>query len=105
MLWATDEMDRLAPFTTPDAKALAKHVDGKLGIIQFDRHIDTAERTTDERMHTTHWSQATRLGNVPPANFVQIGIGGWIGNHSGPRGRRDGHHGHHHVRRRRTRHR
>lgn len=67
----------------PDAKALAKHVDGKLGIIHFDRHIDTAERTMDERMHTTHWSHATKLGNVPPANLVQIGIGGWIGNHSG----------------------
>lgn len=67
----------------PDAKALASHVDGKLGIIHFDRHIDTAEYTMDERMHTTHWSHATKLGNVPPANLVQIGIGGWIGNHSG----------------------
>lgn len=67
----------------PDAKALAEHVDGKLGIVHFDRHIDTAETTMDERMHTTHWSHATRLPNVPPANLVQIGIGGWIGNHSG----------------------
>jgi agmatinase len=67
----------------PDAKAIAKHVDGKVGIIHFDRHIDTAEYTMDERMHTTHWSHATKLSNVPPANLVQIGIGGWIGNHSG----------------------
>ena len=67
----------------PDAKALAKHIDGKLGIVHFDRHIDTAETTMDERMHTTHWSHATKLPNVPPANLVQIGIGGWIGNHSG----------------------
>lgn len=67
----------------PDAKALASHIDGKLGIIHFDRHIDTAEYTMDERMHTTHWSHATKLSNVPPANLVQIGIGGWIGNHSG----------------------
>ena len=67
----------------PDARALAKHVDGKLGIIHFDRHIDTAERTMDERMHTTHWSHAMDLPNVPPSNLVQIGIGGWIGNHSG----------------------
>ena len=67
----------------PDAKALARHVDGKLGIVHFDRHIDTAETTMDERMHTTHWSHATRLPNVPPSNLVQIGIGGWIGNHSG----------------------
>ncbi|MDG4825309.1 agmatinase [Asanoa sp. WMMD1127] len=67
----------------PDATALAAHVDGRLGIIHFDRHIDTAVTTMDERMHTTHWSHATRLPNVPPANLVQIGIGGWIGNHSG----------------------
>lgn len=67
----------------PDAKALAKHVDGRLGIVHFDRHIDTAVTTMDERMHTTHWSHATDLPNVPPANLVQIGIGGWIGNHSG----------------------
>ena len=67
----------------PDAKALAKHIDGKLGIVHFDRHIDTAETTMDERMHTTHWSHATKLPNVPPSNLVQIGIGGWIGNHSG----------------------
>jgi agmatinase len=67
----------------PDAKALAKHVEGKLGIIHFDRHIDTAETTMDERMHTTHWSHATNLPNVPATNLVQIGIGGWIGNHSG----------------------
>jgi agmatinase len=67
----------------PDAKAIAKHVEGKLGIIHFDRHIDTARKTMDERMHTTHWSHATDLPNVPATNLVQIGIGGWIGNHSG----------------------
>jgi agmatinase len=67
----------------PDAKALAKHVDGRLDIVHFDRHIDTAVTTMDERMHTTHWSHVTDLPNVPPANLVQIGIGGWIGNHSG----------------------
>jgi agmatinase len=67
----------------PDAKALARHVDGRMGIIHFDRHIDTARTTMDERMHTTHWSHATDLPNVPASNLVQIGIGGWIGNHSG----------------------
>jgi agmatinase len=67
----------------PDAKAIASQVEGKLGIIHFDRHIDTAETTMDERMHTTHWSHATNLPNVPATNLVQIGIGGWIGNHSG----------------------
>ncbi|MCP3822184.1 agmatinase [Streptomyces sp. A3M-1-3] len=67
----------------PDAKALAQHIEGRLGIVHFDRHIDTAITTMDERMHTTHWSHATDLPNVPPSNLVQIGIGGWIGNHSG----------------------
>ncbi len=67
----------------PDAKALARHIDGKLGIVHFDRHIDTAETTMDERMHTTHWSHATKIANIPPTNLVQIGIGGWIGNHAG----------------------
>ena len=67
----------------PDTRALAKHIDGKLGIIHFDRHIDTAEYTMDERMHTTHWCHATNIPNVPPTNLIQIGIGGWIGNHSG----------------------
>ncbi len=37
----------------------------------------------DERMHTTHFSHATKLANVPPTNLIQIGIGGWIGNHAG----------------------
>jgi agmatinase len=57
--------------------------EGRMGIVHFDRHIDTAVTTMDERMHTTHWSHATDLPNVPPTNLVQIGIGGWIGNHSG----------------------
>ena len=38
----------------PDTKALAKHVDGRLGIIHFDRHIDTAVTTMDERTHAHH---------------------------------------------------
>jgi arginase family enzyme len=64
-------------------RALAPHIDGRLGIIHFDRHIDTAVRTMDERMHTTHWSHATDLPNVPPSNLVQLCIGGWIGNRAG----------------------
>jgi arginase family enzyme len=67
----------------PDVRALAPHIDGRLGIIHFDRHIDTAVRTMDERMHTTHWSHATDLPNVPPSNLVQLCIGGWIGNRAG----------------------
>ena len=69
-------LKRAEPIGYPDAKAIARQVEGNLGIIHFDRHIDTARTTMDERMHTTHWSHATDLPNVPATNLVQIGIGG-----------------------------
>ncbi len=50
---------------------------GKLGIIHFDRHVDTQDTDLDERMHTTPWFHATNIPNVPAKNLVQIGIGGW----------------------------
>jgi agmatinase len=61
----------------PTVRGVAEHLDGKLGIIHFDRHVDTQETDLDERMHTTPWFHATDLENVPPENLVQIGIGGW----------------------------
>jgi len=61
----------------PTTRAVAEHLDGRLGIIHFDRHVDTQETDLDERMHTTPWFHATNLPNVPPENLVQIGIGGW----------------------------
>lgn len=67
----------------PDVRALAKHVEGRVGIIHFDRHIDIQERDMDERMHTTHWFHATDIPNVPPGNLVQMGIGGWYGSRPG----------------------
>jgi agmatinase len=67
----------------PDVRALAHQIDGKVGIIHFDRHIDIQERDMDERMHTTHWYHATNIPNVPPTNLVQIGIGGWYGSRGG----------------------
>lgn len=72
-----------------DVRALAKHVDGKVGIIHFDRHIDIQERDMDERMHTTHWFHATNIPNVPPGNLVQLGIGGWYGSRPGIKSARD----------------
>ena len=50
---------------------------GKLGIIHFDRYVDTQETDLDEHMHTTPWFHATNIPNVPAKNLVQIGIGGW----------------------------
>ena len=61
----------------PTVRAVAEHLDGNLGIIHFDRHVDTQETDLDERMHTTPWFHATDIPNVPPKNLVQIGIGGW----------------------------
>jgi len=62
----------------PTTRGVAEHLDGKkLGIIHFDRHVDTQETDLDERMHTTPWFHATNLPNVPARNLVQIGIGGW----------------------------
>ncbi|MHC1560746.1 agmatinase family protein [Actinomycetospora sp. C-140] len=73
----------------PDVRAIAKHVEGNVGIIHFDRHIDIQERDMDERMHTTHWFHATNIPNVPPRNLVQLGIGGWYGSRPGLRVARD----------------
>lgn len=61
----------------PTVRAVAPHLSGNLGIIHFDRHVDTQETDLDERMHTTPWFHATDIPNVPAKNLVQIGIGGW----------------------------
>ena len=62
----------------PTTRAIAEHLGGgNLGIIHFDRHVDTQDTDLDERMHTTPWFHATNLLSVPAKNLVQIGIGGW----------------------------
>lgn len=61
----------------PTARAVAECVEGKVGIIHLDRHVDTQERDMDEIMHTCPWFHATNLANCPPSNLVQLGIGGW----------------------------
>lgn len=61
----------------PTVRGVAEHLDGNLGIVHFDRHVDTQETDLDERMHTTPWFHATDIPNVPPENLVQVGIGGW----------------------------
>ncbi|WP_322480368.1 agmatinase [Thermogemmatispora sp.] len=66
-------------------RGVAAHVEGKLGVIHFDRHSDLSERTYDGRMHASPFFHATALPNVPPANLVQIGIGGWTGSKKGMR--------------------
>jgi agmatinase len=61
----------------PTIRGLAPWVEGNIGIIHFDRHVDTQELDLDERMHTTPWFHATNIPNAPGTNLVQIGIGGW----------------------------
>jgi len=61
----------------PTVRGVAEHLAGNLGIIHFDRHVDTQETDLDERMHTTPWFHATDIPNVPARNLVQLGIGGW----------------------------
>ena len=53
------------------------HIDGNVGIIHLDRHVDIQEKEMDERMHTTPWFHATNIPNASPKNLVQCGIGGW----------------------------
>ena len=37
----------------PDVRGIAPYIDGPVGIIHIDRHVDTQETDMDERMHTT----------------------------------------------------
>jgi agmatinase len=69
----------------PDIRGLSPYVDGNVGIIHFDRHSDLSEYNFDERMHGTPFFHATNIPNAPPANLVQIGIGGWTGSRTGVR--------------------
>ncbi len=73
----------------PDVRAIAPHIDGKIGIIHLDRHLDIQELDMDERMHTTPWFHATNIPNAPPSNLVQMGIGGWYGSRAGVKVARD----------------
>ena len=62
----------------PTVRGVCRHLgDQKVGIIHFDRHVDTQETDLDERMHTCPWFHATNIKNAPARNLVQLGIGGW----------------------------
>jgi agmatinase len=73
----------------PDVRGIAPYIDGRVGIIHLDRHLDIQERDMDERMHTTPWFHATNIPNAPPTNLVQMGIGGWYGSRPGVKVARD----------------
>jgi agmatinase len=61
----------------PCVRGVAQCIEGKVGIVHLDRHIDTQEKDMDEIMHTCPWFHATNIPNCPPVNLVQVGIGGW----------------------------
>ncbi|WP_390624724.1 agmatinase family protein [Anthocerotibacter panamensis] len=61
----------------PTVRGVAPHIKGNVGIIHFDRHVDTQETDLDERMHTCPWFHATNISNAQAKNLVQMGIGGW----------------------------
>lgn len=73
----------------PNVRGIAPHIEGRVGIIHLDRHLDIQERDMDERMHTTPWFHATNIPNAPAANLVQMGIGGWYGSRPGVKVARD----------------
>ena len=61
----------------PCVRGIAECTSKRIGIIHFDRHLDTQAKDMDERMHNTPWYWATNLPNVSAKNLVQLGIGGW----------------------------
>ncbi len=62
----------------PTVRGVCRHLgERKVGIIHFDRHVDTQESDLDERMHTCPWFHATNMAHAPATNLVQLGIGGW----------------------------
>jgi len=73
----------------PDVRGLSPFIDGNIGIIHLDRHSDISEFSWDERMHGSPFFHATNIPNAPPANLVQVGIGGWTGSRDGLRETRD----------------
>ena len=56
----------------PCVRGITECVEGNVGIIHFDQHIDTQEKDMDEIMHTCPWFQATNVPNYPPVNLVLV---------------------------------
>ncbi len=73
----------------PCVHGITECVEGNVGIIHFDQHIDTQEKDMDEIMHTCPWFQATNVPNYPPVNLLLVvsRFQGQVfaqGNHEGP---------------------
>lgn len=61
----------------PTSRGIMNAVGHKIGVIHFDRHIDTQRTDLDERMHTTPFYWSAHEKHFDMGNLVQIGIGGW----------------------------
>jgi agmatinase len=61
----------------PTSRGIMNALGEKIGVIHFDRHIDTQAKDLDERMHTTPWYWAAHEQHFDMGNLVQLGIGGW----------------------------
>ena len=61
----------------PTSRGVMNAFDKKIGVIHFDRHIDTQRKDLDERMHTTPFYWSAHEKHFDMGNLVQIGIGGW----------------------------
>ena len=66
----------------PPSVAWPPHVDGNIGIIHFDRHVDTQETDLDERMHTTRGSTPPTSPMLRPRTWCRSASAG--GRHHGP---------------------
>ncbi|TDB82507.1 hypothetical protein E1264_31325 [Actinomadura sp. KC216] len=63
--------------TIPGARALARHLDGPMGFIMFDTHLDTAPDIDGEPLsHCSPVHRVLDLPNVDGSNVVLIGIHG-----------------------------
>jgi agmatinase len=63
--------------TIPGARALARHVDGRMGFIVFDTHLDTAPEIDGETLsHCSPVHRVLDLANVDGSNVVVIGAHG-----------------------------
>ncbi len=60
--------------TLPAFKGLHKHGNGKIGLIHFDTHMDTADNYGGQKIsNCTQITRIAELERVDPKNIVQIG--------------------------------
>ncbi|MGH2715447.1 MAG: agmatinase family protein [Thermoleophilaceae bacterium] len=63
--------------TIPGARALSRHIDGRMGFVMFDTHLDTAPDIGGEELsHCTPVHRVLDLPNVDGTNVVIIGAHG-----------------------------